>query len=164
MRHSFILMLPLLFALQAAPVSAQSASVAFGALEQDTSLPVEVTADNLSVDNASGTAVFTGNVLISQGEMTLSAGKVQVIYRAADQGIAKLEATGGVVLVAGEDAAESQRADYDIDAGTLVMSGDVLMTQGASALSAQEMTVNLTSGTAQMSGRVKTILQPGSAN
>ena len=45
-------MLPLLLALHAAPVSAQSADVAFGALEQDTSLPVEVTADNLSVDNA----------------------------------------------------------------------------------------------------------------
>ena len=50
MRHLFILMLPLFFALQAAPVSAQSANVAFGALEQDTSQPVEVTADNLSVD------------------------------------------------------------------------------------------------------------------
>lgn len=101
MRHLFILMLPLFFALQAAPVSAQSANVAFGALEQDTSQPVEVTADNLSVDNATGTAVFTGNVLISQGEMTLSAGKVEVVYRASDQGIAKLAATGGVVLVAG---------------------------------------------------------------
>jgi lipopolysaccharide export system protein LptA len=67
-------------------------------------------------------------------------------------------------LVAGEDAAESQRADYDIDAGTLVMRGDVLMTQGPSALSAQEMTVNLNDGTAQMSGGVKTILQPGSDN
>lgn len=133
-------------------------------MTQDTSLPVEVTADNLSVDNATGTAIFDGNVLISQGEMKLSAARVRVVYRADDKGIAQLEATGGVLLVSGEDAAEAQRADYDIDAGTLVMSGDVLMTQGPSALSAQEMTVNLTDGTAKMSGRVKTILQPGKRN
>ena len=164
MRHLFFLVLPLLVALQAAPVAAQSANVAFGAMTQDTSLPVEVTADNLSVDNATGTAIFDGNVLISQGEMKLSAARVRVVYRADDRGIAQLEATGGVLLVSGEDAAEAQRADYDIDAGTLVMSGDVLMTQGPSALSAQEMTVNLTDGTAKMSGRVKTILQPGKRN
>ena len=157
-------MLPLLLALHAAPVSAQSADVAFGALEQDTSLPVEVTADNLSVDNATGTAVFTGNVLISQGEMTLSAGKVEVIYRASDQGIAKLEATGGVVLVAGEDAAESQRADYDIDAGTLVMSGDVLMTQGGNLLSGQTLRLNMETGNGIMEGRVRTTFSPGNGN
>ncbi|NUH67041.1 lipopolysaccharide transport periplasmic protein LptA [Sulfitobacter sp. S0837] len=133
-------------------------------MTQDTGLPVEVTADNLSVDNATGTAVFEGNVLISQGEMKLSAAQVKVVYRADAEGIAQLEATGGVLLVSGEDAAEAERADYDIDAGTLVMRGDVLMTQGPSALSAQEMTVNLTDGTAQMSGGVKTILQTGNDN
>ncbi|MEX3316070.1 LptA/OstA family protein [Sulfitobacter sp. PS-8MA] len=164
MRHLIFLLLPLLFALQTAPLAAQSANVAFGAITQDTSLPVEVTADNLSVDNATGTAVFEGNVLISQGEMKLSAARVKVVYRADEAGIAQLEATGGVLLVSGEDAAEAERADYDIDAGTLVMRGDVLMTQGPSALSAQEMTVNLTDGTAQMSGGVKTILQTGNGD
>lgn len=164
MRHLIFLLLPLLFALQTAPLAAQSANVAFGAITQDTSLPVEVTADNLSVDNATGTAVFEGNVLISQGEMKLSAARVKVVYRADEAGIAQLEATGGVLLVSGEDAAEAERADYDIDAGTLVMRGDVLMTQGPSTLSAQEMTVNLTDGTAQMSGGVKTILQTGNGD
>lgn len=164
MRRSIFLLLPLLFALQTAPVSAQSTNVAFGAMTQDTGLPVEVTADNLSVDNATGTAIFEGNVLISQGEMKLSAQKVRVVYRAEGEGIAQMEATGGVLLVSGEDAAEAERAEYDIDAGTLVMRGDVLMTQGPSALSAEVMTVNLTDGTAQMSGRVKTVLQTGSDN
>ena len=164
MRRLIFLLLPLFFGLQAAAVAAQSANVAFGAITQDTGLPVEVTADNLSVDNATGTAVFEGNVLISQGEMKLSAQRVRVVYRTGGEGIAQMEATGGVLLVSGEDAAEAERADYDIDAGTLVMSGDVLMTQGPSALSAQEMTVNLTDGTAQMSGRVKTVLQTGTRN
>ncbi|MDW4497999.1 LptA/OstA family protein [Sulfitobacter sp. D35] len=145
----------------AAPLGAQTASVAFGAIQQDTGLPVEVTADNLAVDNATGTAVFSGNVVIVQGEMRLAAQEVLVVYRGTAEGIARLEAKGGVTLVSGPDAAESQTADYDIDAGTIVMNGDVLLTQGQSALSADKMTVQLDDGTAQMAGRVKTILQTG---
>lgn len=144
-----------------APALAQGANVAFGTIKQDTSLPVEVTADDLAVDQATGTAIFSGNVLIGQGEMRISAGRVLVVYSDEGGRIAKLEATGGVTLVSGPDAAEAQRADYSIDSGTIVMSGEVLLAQGRSALSAEKMTIHLKDGTAQMSGRVKTILQTG---
>ena len=134
-------------------------SVAFGTLRQDPDEPVEVTSDQLAVDQDTGTAVFTGNVVIGQGEMRLAAPRVLVVYKDDRSGIKRLEATGGVTLVSGPDAAESERADYDIDTGTILMSGDVLMTQGNSALTAERMRVNLEDGTAEMSGRVKTILQ-----
>lgn len=140
---------------------AQGTNVAFGSLKQDTSAPVEATADNLSVDQSKGTATFTGNVVIGQGEMRLSAPRVLVVYRANQAGIARMEASGGVTLVSGPDAAEAREADYDVDRGTIIMTGDVLLTQGQSALTAERMTVNLNDGTARMSGRVKTILQTG---
>lgn len=143
---------------------AQGANVAFGTIRQDTGLPVEVTADNLSVDQGTGTAIFTGNVMIGQGEMRLSASRVLVVYRAEAEGIARLEATGGVTLVSGPDAAESERADYNIDDGTIVMSGNVLLAQGRNALSSDRMSVRLSDGTAQMSGSVRTVLQPGGNN
>lgn len=147
--------------LGSAPAFAQGTNVAFGTIRQDTNAPVEVTADNLAVDQATGKAVFEGNVLIGQGALRLSAKKVEVVYHQSSAGIASLEATGGVTLVSGADAAEAARADYDIDSGTIVMTGDVLLTQGPSALTAQKMTVDLKNGTARMSGRVKTILQTG---
>jgi len=143
---------------------AQGTGVAFGTIRQDTGLPVEVSADNLAVDQATGKAIFTGNVVIGQGEMRLSASRVAVVYRNDGEGIQSLEATGGVTLVSGADAAEAQRADYSIDDGTIVMTGNVLLAQGRSALSADRMSVRLADGTAQMSGRVKTILQSGSNN
>lgn len=143
------------------PVLAQGTQVAFGTIQQDTSAPVEVSADELNVDQTTGAAIFTGNVVIGQGAMRLSAPRVLVIYRDNEAGIERLEATGGVTLASGEDAAEAQRADYDIDDGVIVMTGDVLMAQGRSALSADRMTVNLDDGTARMQGRVKTILQTG---
>lgn len=139
-------------------------TVAFGTIRQDPEAPVEVTADTLSVDQGNGMAVFSGNVLIGQGDMRLSAARVLVVYKEGGAGIERLEATGGVTLVSGPDAAESERADYNIEGGTIVMTGDVLMTQGGNALTAGRMEVNLRDGTAQMAGRVKTILQPGDAN
>ena len=143
------------------PAFAQGSQVTFGTIQQDTSAPVEVSADELAVDQKTSAATFTGNVVISQGDMRLSAAKVLVIYRQDQQGIQRLEATGGVTLVSGTDAAESQRANYNIDEGVIVMTGDVLLSQGLSALMAESMTLNLDDGTAQMQGRVKTILQTG---
>lgn len=142
---------------------AQTTNLAFGAIQQDTSLPVEVTADSLSVSQQDGTAIFTGNVVIIQGEMRLAAPRVLVVYAEATEGqqarIARLEATGGVTLVSGPDAAEADSADYNVDDGFVVMRGNVLLTQGASALTSDLMRVNLEDGTAQMDGRVKTILR-----
>ena len=147
----------------ATAAQAQTTNLAFGVIQQDTSLPVEVTADSLSVSQQDGTAIFTGNVVIIQGEMRLAAPRVLVVYAEATEGqearIARLEATGGVTLVSGPDAAEADRADYNVDGGQVIMQGNVLLTQGSSALTSDQMRVDLENGTAQMDGRVKTILR-----
>jgi lipopolysaccharide export system protein LptA len=139
---------------------AQGMQVAFGSAAQDGNLPVEVTAANLDVNQNDGTAVFTGDVLVGQGQMRLSAPRVLVIYLADGSGIARLEASGGVTLVSGEDAAESANADYDVQTGMIEMVGDVLLVQGSAALTADMMTVDTAAGTARMNGRVSTVLQP----
>ena len=142
---------------------AQGAQIAFGDTRQNADAPVEVTADNLTVNQNDNTAVFTGNVLIGQGEMRLSAPKVLVVYLADQSGIKRLEASGGVTLVSGEDAAEARQAEYDIQTGLIEMQGDVLLVQGVNALTADRMFVDTNAGTARMSGRVKTVLQPESS-
>lgn len=138
----------------------QGAQVAFGGMQQDTRAPVEVTADALKVNQSDGTALYSGNVIIAQGEMRLAAPRVLVVYSETSGRIQRLEARGGVTLVSGTEAAEAKSADYDIEAGQVVMSGNVLLTQGPSALTSERMIVNLRDGTAQMAGRVRTVLQP----
>jgi lipopolysaccharide export system protein LptA len=146
------------------PALAQN-QIAFGAIKADPTRPVEVTADSLSVNQADGSATFTGNVLVIQGPMRLSAGEVAVVYAAGDQRrIERLTATGGVTLVSGADAAESREAVYTIDNGQVVMTGDVLLTQGSNVISGQKLTVDLKSGTGSMEGRVKTVLTPGATD
>ena len=140
---------------------AQGTEVAFGVVKQDTSLPVEVSAESLSVSDTDRSALFTGNVIIAQGEMRLSAPRVLVFYTQDQNGIERLEATGGATLVNGDQAAEADRADYKVNVGTIRMSGNVLLTQGATTLVSDEMDVDLEAGTAQMIGRVRTVFQSG---
>lgn len=150
----------LAFAALATGAEAQGMQVAFGGAAQDSDLPVEVTSENLDVSQTDGTAIFTGNVLIGQGEMRLSAPRVLVVYLPDGSGIARLEASGGVTLVSGEDAAEAQSADYNVQTGMIEMAGDVLLVQGNAALTADRLSVDTVAGTARMTGQVKTILQP----
>lgn len=141
---------------------AQGAEVAFGGLKADTTLPVEVTADTLSVNQTDGTATFSGNVLVVQGGMRLSADRVEVVYGNAERSrIERLHASGNVTLVSGKDAAEAADAIYTIESGDVEMTGNVLLTQGANTIAGQKLVVDLTSGTGRMEGRVKTVLQPG---
>jgi lipopolysaccharide export system protein LptA len=138
---------------------AQGTEVAFGAVQQDTSLPVEVSADALSVSQNDGSALFTGNVIIGQGDMRLSAPRVLVFYTEDQTGVERLEATGGVTLVNGEQAAEAETAEYEVNRGTIRMVGNVLLTQGANTLVSDSMDVDLEAGTALMNGRVRTVFQ-----
>lgn len=143
-------------------LAAQAQQVAFGGIRADISAPVEITSDTLSVNQADGSATFSGNVVIGQGDMRLQAQNVRVEYAQGDRTrIQKLHASGGVTLASVAEAAEAQEAVYEVTSGTIVLSGNVLLTQGANVMSGQKLTVDLSSGTGQMDGRVRTILQPG---
>jgi lipopolysaccharide export system protein LptA len=144
------------------PISGQAAGtdVAFAGLKTDPTLPVQVTADQLSVNQTDGRAVFKGNVVVTQGTMTLQAASVQVEYATDKKSIARLLADGGVKLAAGTEAASSQTAEYAPETGDLVLKGDVLLTQGTSAMSGQTLTLSLKTGLGTMDGRVTTTFTP----
>jgi lipopolysaccharide export system protein LptA len=147
---------------------AQSAGVTFDSVKVDPNEPVEITADELSVDQTNGSAVFAGNVVAGHGELRFSAGQIRVQY-AVENGqntgvIDQLIATGGVVLVNGAEAAEAREAVYSVGASQIEMTGDVVLTQGQTALSGEKLIVDLAAGTGRMVGRVKTIFNTGGNN
>jgi lipopolysaccharide export system protein LptA len=146
----------------ALPALAQT-TISLTGLQQDTSLPVEVEADSLSVDQASEVAIFTGNVRITQGEMTITASEAQVDYLAGGGGIDRLLLKGRVLFTSPTDAAEADDAVYTIATGEVVMTGDVLLTQGTSTISGSRLVYNLDAGTGTMEGRVQTVFVPGKA-
>ncbi|MCW1954368.1 MAG: LptA/OstA family protein [Roseobacter sp.] len=147
-----------LCAVLAGPVASQGANIAFGNLKQDSGAPVEVSADTMDINQTTGSAVLAGNVLIGQGEMRISAASVSILYNSDRSRIARLQASGGVTLVSGEDAAEAAEADYNVASGIILLSGNVLLVQGTTAITADKMRVDTNAGAAKMEGRVKTVL------
>lgn len=147
----------------ALPALAEGAQINFGAPRQDPNQPVEVSADELRVNQSDGTAVFSGNVIVSQGTMRLTAGSVRVEYAtdaSAPNRIEKLIASGGVTLADGGEAAEANEAVYSVDSGEMVLSGNVTVTQGQSTLSGQTLVIDINSGNGSLQGRVQTVFRP----
>ncbi len=134
-------------------------------MEVGSNSTVEIAADSLSIDQETGTAVFSGNVVVGIENMRLSADVVEVVYATGTEGgtgaISGLIAKGHVVFSNGEEAAEGDLADLHLEAGEIVMTGNVILTQGQNALSGQSLHIDLNTGTALIEGRVQTIFQTG---
>lgn len=152
-------LLSICFSILASFAAAQETTVAFGSGQDNSDEPVEVTSEKLAVDETAGTALFTGDVIVGQGDMRLFAPRVLVIYNEDQTDIDRMEARGGVTLISGEDAAEAQEADYFVADDIINMTGDVLLTQGLSAITSDDMTVDTIDGTALMTGNVKSIFR-----
>ncbi len=148
-----------------AGAAAQQAGMPFGASgAHDASLPVEITSESLSVDQAAGTAVFTGAVVVGQGVLRLGAEAVKVFYAdGADGGVERIVASGGVTVTNGAEAAEGAQALYRVADGTIEMDGDVILTQGSNAVAGERLRIDLAAGRAVIEGRVQTIIVPEAA-
>lgn len=162
----FVGLVGLLIAL-ALPLAAlaQGTQVRVGTGLTDPDAPVEITADELTVDRETGHAVFTGNVLVTQSDLRMSAERIEVTYvenPTGDQSpIKQVIATGKVILVNGPEAAEGDRAVFTPDEDRVVVTGNVLLTQGPTALSGGRLVMDLATGAGRMEGRVKTVFTPG---
>jgi len=160
-RHILLLITFLLStACGAFAVSAQTA-LSLDGFQSDPEASVEILADRLTVSQTNGAARFEGNVVIAQGDMRLSADLVDVTYLEAG-GIARLSASGSVLLVSPTESAQADSANYDLTGRELRMRGAILLNQGPVSLSADLLTIDLDTGGAVMEGRVRTVLPSGS--
>lgn len=145
---------------------AQQTNAQTGGFQTDPNAPVEVVADRLDLDQANGTANFQGGVIVTQGEMKLTAEEIQVVYmRLADGSVGSdvdtITALGNVLVVTPAEAAEAQKAVFTPSRNEVIMTGEVLLTQGGNTLAGQKLTIDLETGVGQVEGRVRTVLQPG---
>ncbi|MEM6712400.1 MAG: lipopolysaccharide transport periplasmic protein LptA [Pseudomonadota bacterium] len=178
---SFVCMLvvaSLSFAWNAPPVAAQTLADGLGGFTQDSDEPIAIEADNLEVLDAENLAIFTGNVLVTQGTATLNTQTLRVHYQGGDessvgpssnQSLRLLEAIGAVEISSEDQFASGDRAEFDFVTEQIVMTGDVLLRQGGNVVRGQRLTVDLTTresrldaaATSSGSGRVTGVLIPG---
>lgn len=123
---------------------------------------LEINSDSLEVDQETGISTFAGNVVVSQGDMRLTAQSLRIEYGSSGEGarqrIHRLVAEGGVTMVTEAEAIEARSAIYSLTDQTLEMAGDVVMVQGANVLAGERFFADLRAGTGRMSGRVRTLI------
>lgn len=142
---------------------AQATQISLGESMQLSGRRLEVTADELEVDQESGLTTFSGDVLAVQGALRLSATRMQIEYapptETGQRRIRVLQAWGDVTLVTEREAVEAQEATYSLIDQTLDMRGGVVFVQGSNVLSGERFTADLNAGTGRMQGRVRTIIE-----
>lgn len=163
LRHAFVLTLAFAFAGPGAHTAAQAQTTVTTGLTADTTQPIEVESDQLAVDQKAGTAVFSGNVRVKQGELRITAPEATLRYNEDRSEIETVNLTGGVTMTNGVEVVQGQEAVYTVATGIVVLTGDVLVTQGASTIAGPKLTYNLESGSGVMDGgRVQSVFVPDS--
>lgn len=147
-------------------------------LNFNSSAPIEIVADSLEVQDSSSSAVFAGNVKVTQANMILRADRLEVIYAGGSvtdgaggpSGIERITAKGNVFVTSGEDTAQGGLAVYEPGKGTVTMTGAVVLTRGENILKGNRLVVDLNTGRSVMSGgggagdgRVKGLIVPDQA-
>jgi len=106
--------------------------------------PVNVSADDFTIDQGYNNATFTGNVVITRTGLQLWADKVVVIYGSGGQSdIDSLTATGHVRIKTDSQDATGAQATFDPDTLILKLSGNVTVVNAQGKLNGPELTINL---------------------
>ena len=133
----------------------------------DTSLPIEITADTLELQQEEKIAVFTGKVDAVQGELNLRADQLVVHYRdkaSESNAIRLIEAHGNVFLSSPTEIAQGENGVYNLDTDKVELTGSVVLTRGESVIRGERLDMDLITGKSRVSGHTGQDLGPGDFN
>jgi len=176
---------PLASAQNAAPEPAAkgpaNAFKGFGGNRKD---PVKIEANSLEVRDKEKTAVFIGNVIVTQGDTVMRCKELTVHYEgnalgmdpkknppatktqqkdASSQRIKRLVAIGGVIVTSKDQKATGDRGIFEMATNIVTLTGNVVITQGDNVMRGEKLTVDLNTNQSTLGGtRVQGLLIPNS--
>lgn len=150
--------------------SAQS-GFSFDSLVGEGSKAIEVTADALDVVQSEAVARFNGNVIVSQGALTLKAATITLHYTTEQNKqntpVTLIEAKSGVNMTSKSESVTCEWLRYDIADGRITLGGNVVLTRDGNKLSGERLTIDLNTGLSRLEGgastggRVRGVFIPG---
>ncbi|MBV8978605.1 MAG: lipopolysaccharide transport periplasmic protein LptA [Alphaproteobacteria bacterium] len=159
----------LMAALAAFPAAAPAqVTRGLGLSAKDANAPIQVSADRFDADLNAKSGVYSGNVLIVQGDMRLRADKVRITTVAGKPD--KIFADGNVVFDAPSGSAKGDTGVYDVNPRLITFSGRVVLIREKNVMRGSVLVVNLITGQAQLGakgmsgGRVQGLFVPPPSN
>jgi len=129
---------------------------ALGQTRHDSNAPIDFSAQHIELQDKANRAILTGNVVVKQAEMTITAARMTVTYtgQIADGSpqVSRLDASGGVTVTRPDQTARSSVGVYDLNTRVITMIGNVTLTQGANTVNGGRLSINLDTGRATIDG------------
>jgi lipopolysaccharide export system protein LptA len=132
--------------------------------------PVNISSDSLEYSNKDNTAIFRGNVVARQGNMSMFADQMEATYAGKSGeknekgGIKELAATGNVKIIQGDRIATGQKIVFYGDEQKIVATGNPRVWQGDNVIVGNKITVYLKQDRSVVEGtpkdRVSATIQP----
>ncbi len=143
------------------------------ALSTDASQPIYIDSDSQHLDLKTNTVIFTGNVLLRQGTIRLSAQKIVITRPAGNNSAEMIDAYGSPAKFSQtmDDGTpiqgEAQDVRYEVGKSMLIMSKKAVLHQGiGNKIEGEKITYNIDKQLLVAEGnnrsRVTTVLQPQS--
>lgn len=159
--------------LGAVPAFAQETQTSMPGLAISNDQPIQIESDKLEIKENEKRAVFTGNVIVTQGDTTLQSGIMTVYYKGGGGGamtsgsdIDRIDVGGKVLLRTATQTASADKGSFDMTNETALLEGKkVVLTQGDNIFIGCRLTVNMRSSEARLEscgGRVRIQLDPKS--
>jgi len=160
-RLPFLLLAPFALATAAAAM-AQSREPVSALKGHNSNAPIDLTADRLEVQDRADRAMFSGNVRVTQDELTLDTSRLTVAY-ASSGGvqIKRLDASGGVTVRSPSETARGALGIYDLDRKLITLVGNVVLEREGSSINGQRLVIDLDSGRAVIDGGPAGVGQSG---
>jgi lipopolysaccharide export system protein LptA len=121
------------------------------ALSEDAKQPIEIEAESVIVDEASGFNEFSGNAEIRQGSLLMTAELIQVQTNA--EGVETMKATGTLdnpakYIQSQENQARfieatAKKITYDVNEGMIFLVGNAYLIQGFDSFSGDSLTYDI---------------------
>jgi lipopolysaccharide export system protein LptA len=121
--------------------------------------PIAIDADTLEVIQSQRKAIFNGNVVAKQGDMTIYSDTMSVFYNEAKSGgesamgaLSRIEVIGNVRMNTTDESAQGNKGLYDAERNKVFLFGNVVLKRGNNILNGSTLEYNLTSGTSLLTG------------
>jgi lipopolysaccharide export system protein LptA len=180
---------PLALGLLLGAVALSGAGAAMAQLSPQSNGPVDISADQLDVQNQKCMAIYTGDAEALQDTSRLRANTINIYYKplpshaAAEGGkdsaggpgsqscggLDRMEADGQVYYVTPNQIVKGDHGVYTKDDKTIIVTGDVVIAQGKNVTAGTRLVINTDTGIATMvsdvkgrgkAGRVRTVVYP----
>ena len=114
--------------------------------------PVEIRSERFDLDAKAGTGTFTGTVVVTHGDLVVTCERLEVAFDTEQQAIRSVVALGGVEIRQADRLGRGERAEFDVEPGTVVLTGSPYLEQGSVRLSGTTIRFDVAGGEVACTG------------